>query len=86
MCERIVVTKVTRYDRAAQVNHEIWYFRDELSGREDEVTLNLRMLFPQELDSTLHYNGFQIEQKYGGYEGGAFASSSNKQIVVCRRA
>jgi ubiquinone/menaquinone biosynthesis C-methylase UbiE len=81
---RVVVTKMTRYDKATQVNHEIWHFRDEASGREDEVTLNLRMLFPQEFDSLLHYNGFQIDHKYGDYEGGAFTGSSNKQIVVCR--
>jgi ubiquinone/menaquinone biosynthesis C-methylase UbiE len=81
---RVVVTKMTEYDRATQVIHEVWYCLDELSGREDQVTLNLRVLYPQELDSLLHYNGFQIDQKYGDYEGGPFAGSSNKQIVVCR--
>jgi len=44
------------------------------------------MFFPQEIDALLHYNGFQIEDKYGGYEEAPFGDSSRKQIIVCSLA
>ena len=61
----VKVSKCVRYDSAAQISHETWYFRDEVTGQEDESPLNLRMFFPQEIDAVLHYNGFSIEHKYG---------------------
>jgi hypothetical protein len=83
---RIAVSKAVRYDSATQISHEIWYFRDGVTGEEQEVPLNLRMFFPQEIDALLHYNGFQIEQKYGDHVETPFGHSSGKQIIVCRAA
>jgi ubiquinone/menaquinone biosynthesis C-methylase UbiE len=81
---RISVSKALRYDSATQISHELWYFRDDLTGEEQSAPLNLRMFFPQELDALVHYNGFSIEAKYGDYEDTPFGDSSYKQIAVCR--
>jgi ubiquinone/menaquinone biosynthesis C-methylase UbiE len=81
---RIAVSKAVRYDSATQITHEIWYFRDDVTGEEQEVSLNLRMFFPQEIDALLHYNGFQIDKKYGDHVETPFGDSSRKQIIVCR--
>jgi hypothetical protein len=81
---RIAVSKAVRYDSGTQISHEIWYFCDEVTGEERAVPLNLRMFFPQEIDPLLHFNGFQIEEKYGDHEEAPFADSSRKQIIVCR--
>jgi ubiquinone/menaquinone biosynthesis C-methylase UbiE len=81
---RISVSKALRYDSATQISHELWYFRDDLTGEEQAAPLNLRMFFPQELNALVHYNGFSIEAKYGDYEDTPFGDSSYKQIAVCR--
>ena len=44
---------------------------------------DMRMYFPQELDALLHYNGFDILQKWGSYERESFGPDSQQQVVVC---
>ncbi|MGH9630382.1 MAG: ATP-binding protein [Bryobacteraceae bacterium] len=78
----VTVSKSVHYDSPSQISYETWYFRDESTGKEEAVPLNLRMFFPQEIDAVLHYNGFSIEQKYGGYTEQPFDPSSRKQIIV----
>jgi SAM-dependent methyltransferase len=71
-----------RHDRSAQVNFiERFLYFGEGGWRHE---FSLRMIFPQELDLLLHYNGFIIEDKFGNFDGSAFTSDSPKQIVVCR--
>jgi ubiquinone/menaquinone biosynthesis C-methylase UbiE len=82
----VSVWKSVRYDSATQISHETWYFRNDISGREETVRLNLRMFFPQEIDAVLNYNGFTVEQKYGDHQEGPFDDSSRKQIIVCAAA
>ncbi len=43
------------------------------------------MLFPQELDGLLHYNGLIIDHKHGSFEEEPFNSESNWQIVICHK-
>ena len=43
------------------------------------------MFFPQELDSLLRQNGFDIIAKYGGFDQSPFSSESAHQILVCRK-
>jgi SAM-dependent methyltransferase len=81
----VTITEDNLYDRASQINHIKWYF--SVGDRQDvEVQeLNMRILFPQELDALLHYNGFTVEAKYGEYDDTPFSSASSKQLVVCRK-
>jgi SAM-dependent methyltransferase len=82
----VVVTENNVYDTATQVNRIRWYYRIGQDGKEVVHKLNMRVFFPQELDSLLVYNGFFIEAKYGDYDETPFGSDSPKQIPVCRLA
>jgi len=79
---RVVVTENNVYDRASQINKVKWYYRIGDQGGEMVKSLNMRIFYPQELDSLLHYNGFQIKAKLGDYDGQPFETRSSKQIVV----
>jgi len=81
----VVVTESNTYEADTQINRIRWHYR---VGEEGEFVeeLNLRMFYPQELDALLHYNGFAIEAKFGDFDESAFASTSPKQIIVCRAA
>lgn len=79
----ITVTESNVYDAAEQMNRITWYYRVDEADEERIVSFALRMLFPQELDALLLYNGFSIEAKYGTYDETPFVSASPKQLVVC---
>lgn len=79
----VVVTENNVYDTASQVNRIKWYYRIGQEKEELVVENNMRILFPQELDALLRYNGFTIEAKYGDYDETPFTSASPKQLVVC---
>ena len=56
-----------------------------INGKFNSIqNLDMRMFFPQELDSYLEWNGFHILHKYGGFEEEAFNDNSAKQIFVCQ--
>ena len=81
---KVVITENNVYDRASQVNRIKWYYRIGDSGEGTVNQLNMRIFFPQELDAVLHYNGFEIETKYGDFDKSPFGSGSVKQIAICR--
>ena len=81
----VVVTENNIYDRASQVNQIKWYYKYQETGEESVIDLPMRVFYPQELDALLHYNAFEIEHKYGGYDMSEFTSDSACQIPVCRR-
>ena len=81
--DKVIVTENNVYDDASQINHIKWYH--QIGDCEEQVVENnMRILFPQELDALLHYNGFVIEHKFGNYDQSPFDSASPKQLVVCR--
>ena len=83
---RVIITESNIYDAATQINHITWYYR--VGEKEDArvVENNMRILYPQELDELLHYNGFIVEEKYGNYDQSPFEVRSPKQLTVCRPA
>ena len=78
----VTISESNKYDSATQINRLQLYFK--LGEKEETHPVNLRMFFPQELDMLLHYNGFEVEKKYGSYDGQLFDSDSYGQIIVCR--
>ncbi|HJL14789.1 MAG TPA: class I SAM-dependent methyltransferase [Sandaracinaceae bacterium LLY-WYZ-13_1] len=48
-------------------------------------TLTQRQFFPRELDALLHYNGFEILEHDGGFEGEDVDEHAESQVVVARR-
>jgi len=79
----VVVTETNYYDKASQIMHWTSYHR--IKNEEIVKKLNLRIIFPQELDMLLYYNGFIIDYKYGFYNEEPFNSDSKWQIVICHK-
>ena len=68
---------------AAQINRIEWHYF--INGEFNSIqNLDMRMFFPQELDSYLEWNGFSIIHKYGGFEEEIFNDDSEKQVFVCQ--
>lgn len=77
----VIVTENNIYDKATQINYIKWYYK--IGDKEEFVReLNMRILYPAELDMLLYYNGFDLEVKYGDYEKSPFQSSSVHQVCV----
>jgi len=74
-----------RYDRATQLNAILWKFEFE-SGAAIDVSLRMRQFFPQELDTLLEANGYEVLAKYGGYGEKPFHSDARQQLVIARPA
>jgi ubiquinone/menaquinone biosynthesis C-methylase UbiE len=81
---QVFVTEESRYDAASQIKHIRWFFQDQRSDEETVLSFEMRQFFPQEIDALLWYNGFTIEQKYGGYDEREFSSDAPKQLILCR--
>ncbi|MBI1278318.1 MAG: methyltransferase domain-containing protein [Anaerolineaceae bacterium] len=81
----IDIYQTSRYDHATQIKHATWsYIRAGAPIREEPFSI--RMFYPQELDTLLHYNGFQITAKYGDYDLSPFSSHSKYQLITARVA
>lgn len=79
----IVIKEIMRYENTSQINRIEWHYY--INGVFDSVQgLDMRMFFPQELDTYLTFNGFDIIHKFGSFEEEAFADQSEKQIFVCK--
>jgi ubiquinone/menaquinone biosynthesis C-methylase UbiE len=80
--EEIDVSESSSYDSTTKIKHIRWRYEGSQSGFISEESIDLRMLFPDELESNLRSSGFRIEEKYGDYGRQPFGPNSPKQIVV----
>ena len=79
----ILIKQLMRYERKTQINRIEWHYF--INGKFDSIqNLDMRLFFPQELDTYLDWNGFKIIHKFGNFEEEAFYDSSEKQIFVCQ--
>jgi len=88
MGQTVKVTGKDKYDAIRQIRHETAYrrWRDE-NGQEIEkrARLALRLIFPQEMEALLHYNGFIILDRYGDWDGSPLTSKSQQMIYICKK-
>ncbi|MEZ4813178.1 MAG: class I SAM-dependent methyltransferase [Caldisericia bacterium] len=77
--EKIRIEESVNYDKETQINHVTLYFKFE-GGIEKTEPLDIRIYYPQEIDTLLKYNGFKIESKFGDYKKSKFTSDSPFQI------
>ena len=90
----VTVTHSYRYEAHTQIKRITTYHTLQAAAGDHEParvetqtgTLDLRMLFPQELDALLEYNGFTITGKFEDYAGTPIGPDSGKQLTVCRLA
>ncbi|MBI1924909.1 class I SAM-dependent methyltransferase [Candidatus Poribacteria bacterium] len=76
------------YDHLKQIQVEPAYRRwRDLNGQEvvKRVPLALRLIFPQEMEMLLHYNGFSVMERYGDWELSPLTNASQSMIYVCRK-
>ena len=80
--ERKVLIKQTMfYENATQINRIKWHYfiNDKFHSVQN---MDMRLFFPQELDSYLKWAGFNIIHKFGSFEEEVFKDISEKQIYV----
>ena len=79
----VLIKQTMRYENKTQINRIEWHYF--INGKFNSIqNLDMRMFFPQELDSYLEWNGFSIIHKYGGFEEEVFNDDSEKQVFVCQ--
>ncbi|MFK7971080.1 MAG: class I SAM-dependent methyltransferase [Bacteroidia bacterium] len=79
----VLIKQTMRYESNTQINRIEWHYY--INGEFDSSqNLDMRMFFPQELDSYLKSSGFDVIHKFGSFDEEAFSDSSGKQIFVCR--
>jgi len=79
----VMIKQKMRYEDKTQINRIEWHYF--INGEFHSIqNLDMRMFFPQELDSYLQWSGFHIIHKYGGFEEEAFTNHSEKQVFVCQ--
>jgi SAM-dependent methyltransferase len=81
----VAIDEQLRYDSAGQVVRVTWTHH---LGRERPrpQRLDMRCLYPLELDALLKYNGFRLVRKYGDFRSAPFRAGSMKQVCVCEIA
>jgi SAM-dependent methyltransferase len=79
----VTITESNIYNSVTQINHIQWYYRIESRPEETTAILDLRMLYPQEIEALLHYNGFTLHTRYGDYNETPFMPQSSRQLIVC---
>ena len=79
----VLIKEIMRYENKTQINRIEWHYF--INGEFHSIqNLDMRMYFPQELDSYLERNDFNIIHKFGDFEERAFDNNSEKQIFVCQ--
>jgi hypothetical protein len=72
-----------RYEIKTQNNRIEWYYY--INEEFDTIqNLDMRLYFPQKLDSYLERNGFKIINKFRSFKEEEFSDSSGKQIFICQ--
>lgn len=78
----VVIKENMYYENSTQINRIEWHYF--INGEFDSTqNLDMRMFYPQELNSYLNRAGFEILHKFGSFEEEAFSDASDKQIFVC---
>lgn len=73
------------YDPVTQIELITMQFQNERDPADFFVTpLAHRQVYPQELEALLHYNGFAVEERWGGFDRSRLGPSSESQVVVAR--
>ncbi|WGH74454.1 class I SAM-dependent methyltransferase [Tenacibaculum tangerinum] len=79
----VQVKQSMRYENKTQINRIEWHYF--INNEFDSIqNLDMRLYFPQELDSYLKQHGFTIIDKYGSFKEQEFNDSSEKQIFICK--
>lgn len=77
----VLIKQTMRYENTAQINRIEWHYF--INGEFHSIqNLDMRLFFPQELDSYIERAGFNLIHKFGSFEEEEFNDKSEKQIYV----
>lgn len=77
----VLIKQTMRYESVTQINRIEWHYF--INGEfHSTQNLDMRLFFPQELDSYLERAGFNIVHKFGSFEEEPFRNESEKQIYA----
>jgi len=74
------------YDAAAQVTRGTWHFSTGSEPDFQTVSIEVRSIFPQELQVLLERGGLRVIERFGDWDGTPFTSDSSTQLCVCESA
>ncbi len=81
---KVMIEQTMKYESKSQINRIEWhYFINNVFH--SVQNLDMRMFFPQELDTYLKWSGFAIINKFGNFDEDVFEDNSEKQIFVCKK-
>ncbi|RPI82483.1 MAG: class I SAM-dependent methyltransferase [Chloroflexi bacterium] len=84
----VKVSGLQTYDPLRQVKVET-AIRRWIGGDGLEIVhrapLSLRFVFPQEIETLLHYNGFSVLERFGNWDRSPLTKSSNLMIYICKK-
>jgi SAM-dependent methyltransferase len=82
----VTVSTLQRHDAVLQTVEYVVHRRWQADGRAEVVTERalLRLVYPQEMEALLHYNGFAIRDAYGDWDRQPLTGDSPRMIYVCQ--
>ncbi len=83
----IRVSGTDEYDPVAQVTTDTAYRRWCATDGEEVLSvapLSLRLIFPEEMSALLHYNGFDVVERYGDWSCEPVTPECSEIVYVCR--
>lgn len=82
----VSVTTAQRHDALRQTVEYVTYQRWQEGVEEQFKTerTTLRLVYPQEMEALLHYNGFAIRNAYGDWDRQPLTADSPRMIYVCQ--
>lgn len=86
------LSEKSKYDSSTQINHVVYtytYCNKDGKKKEDspeyQMSIKVRLYFPQEIDYYLSNSKFKIYKKYGWYDMREFDGTTSEQIFVLQR-
>ena len=85
---QLVVTEQQYYDPLTQIQHytrTLTFLRPDGQQQVQTRRVALRYVYPQEMETLLFYNGWQIRACYGNWQQEPLTAASPSMIYVCQR-
>jgi ubiquinone/menaquinone biosynthesis C-methylase UbiE len=86
---KYIATERQQYDPITQIQHYTfrnqWFDAAGQLVKESTARTALRYMFPQEMESLLHYNGFTVDAVFGNWQQAPLTTDSRLMIYVCHK-
>ncbi len=78
----VTVEETIAYDPVTQVMRTDWYWSRDGHPDFRHTPLELRQIFPQELELLLGLGGLRLAERFGGFERGPLTKESRRQVCI----